>query len=398
MSLDNFESHYSHEGTIVPRLPPVSLRDRLRAPLISAVAAALIGGLLALLPRRRGGARARSPAVTSAAAGTKAALLAREQRPAKTDGLTRSRAVFARSSYLCVGYQACSQAGMGAAGYAAANNKMYWRMYAGHNCTNYAAYRMVSSGLPNTRPWSGGGNATYWGTSVPLAHRQGARGRRGRLVEGQHRPGRLRRPRRVRRAGRLRRPRSSSPRTAGAATSPGPSSPGRAATGRAASSTSTTSSWSTRPHPTVAGIAKVGATLTATAGTWKPDRRQGRLPVVRRRRRRSRAPPSRRSPLTSARLGQTITVTTTATKARLPDQGGHLGRRPRRSCPALIASTAPAVLSGVAQVDQTLTARPRAPGTSTPDAPAVQWYADGQPIAGAHRHHARRSPRTWPAA
>ena len=44
---------------------------------------------------------------------------------------------------------------------------MYWRMYAGHNCTNYAAYRMVNSGLPNARPWSGGGNATYWGTSVP---------------------------------------------------------------------------------------------------------------------------------------------------------------------------------------------------------------------------------------
>ena len=43
---------------------------------------------------------------------------------------------------------------------------MYWRMYGGHNCTNYAAYRMVKAGLPNTRPWSGGGNATYWGTSM----------------------------------------------------------------------------------------------------------------------------------------------------------------------------------------------------------------------------------------
>ena len=44
---------------------------------------------------------------------------------------------------------------------------MFWRMYAGHNCTNYAAYRMVRSGLPNVRPWSGPGNAEYWGTSVP---------------------------------------------------------------------------------------------------------------------------------------------------------------------------------------------------------------------------------------
>ncbi len=57
--------------------------------------------------------------------------------------------------------------GMGSAGYAANNTKMYWRMYSGHNCTNYAAYRMVQSGLPNQRPWSGGGNATYWGTSMP---------------------------------------------------------------------------------------------------------------------------------------------------------------------------------------------------------------------------------------
>lgn len=67
---------------------------------------------------------------------------------------------------LCVGYAACAQAGMPHAGYRRASDVMYWRMYAGHNCTNYAAYRMVLSGLPNERPWSGGGNATYWGTSM----------------------------------------------------------------------------------------------------------------------------------------------------------------------------------------------------------------------------------------
>ena len=55
---------------------------------------------------------------------------------------------------------------MSTSGYSAANSTMYWRMYSGHNCTNYAAYRMVRSGMPNTRPWSGGGNATYWGTSM----------------------------------------------------------------------------------------------------------------------------------------------------------------------------------------------------------------------------------------
>jgi len=64
---------------------------------------------------------------------------------------------------LCSGYTACANAGMSSSGYATARNTMYWRMYSGHNCTNYAAYRMVKSGLPNVRPWTGSGNATNWG-------------------------------------------------------------------------------------------------------------------------------------------------------------------------------------------------------------------------------------------
>ena len=67
---------------------------------------------------------------------------------------------------LCSGYTACAKAGMSDAGYSKANKTMYWRMYSGHNCTNYAAYRMVRAGMPNTRPWTGGGNATHWGTSM----------------------------------------------------------------------------------------------------------------------------------------------------------------------------------------------------------------------------------------
>lgn len=64
---------------------------------------------------------------------------------------------------LCWGYASCAAKGMPSAGYATAGGTMYWRMYAGHNCTNYAAYRMIKNGLPNVRPWSGGGNAEYWG-------------------------------------------------------------------------------------------------------------------------------------------------------------------------------------------------------------------------------------------
>ena len=37
---------------------------------------------------------------------------------------------------------------MGNAGYASANHTSYWRMYSGHNCTNYAAFRMIKAGMP----------------------------------------------------------------------------------------------------------------------------------------------------------------------------------------------------------------------------------------------------------
>ncbi len=67
---------------------------------------------------------------------------------------------------LCNGYAGCANAGYSNAGYRAASDKMFWRMYSGHNCTNYAAYRMVKAGMPNTRPWSGGGNAENWGHAM----------------------------------------------------------------------------------------------------------------------------------------------------------------------------------------------------------------------------------------
>ncbi len=70
------------------------------------------------------------------------------------------------TAFLCWGYAGCARAGMGNAGYSSVSHTMYWRMYGGHNCTNYAAYRMVHSGLPNTRPWTGSGNATNWGAAM----------------------------------------------------------------------------------------------------------------------------------------------------------------------------------------------------------------------------------------
>ncbi|QBX56761.1 CHAP domain-containing protein [Nocardioides seonyuensis] len=70
------------------------------------------------------------------------------------------------STYLCTGYAECQAAGYTHAGYKQASSTMYWRMYAGHNCTNYVAYRLIQNGMPNSRPWDGGGNARHWGVEM----------------------------------------------------------------------------------------------------------------------------------------------------------------------------------------------------------------------------------------
>lgn len=69
----------------------------------------------------------------------------------------------ASSTYLCTGYSGCHGDGYSHFGYRAANRHMWWQMFAGHNCTNYVAYRLVRSGMSATRPWSGSGNADNWG-------------------------------------------------------------------------------------------------------------------------------------------------------------------------------------------------------------------------------------------
>jgi surface antigen len=67
------------------------------------------------------------------------------------------------TSYLCTGYVGCAQAGYSHFGYRAASSEMWWRMYEGHNCTNYVAYRMVKNGMSAERPWDGTGMAYNWG-------------------------------------------------------------------------------------------------------------------------------------------------------------------------------------------------------------------------------------------
>ena len=351
----------------------MSLRNRLRAPLISAVTAALIGGLL--VSRRP--PRAQPPIPT--ASPTARPSCSPQEAAAKKDGLTQSRAVFARSSYLCIGYTACGKAGMGAAGYSQANDKMYWRMYAGHNCTNYAAYRMVNSGLPNTRPWSGGGNATYWGTSVPT------------ITDKVPAVGAVAWWR--------------------ANTGPAGSAGHVAYVEKVVSAdeiiisqdswggdfswavvTKASGNWPSgfihfndmklvnKAAPVVSGLAKVGASLTATTGTWNPTDAKiayqwfaNGVAI----------PSATKSTLVvdSLRLGQTIQVRTTASKVGYPTKTA-LSAATAAVLPGLLASTTPPAVSGVAKVERTLSLSQGAWNVA-PDSTTVQWYADGQPIAGA---------------
>ena len=144
------------------------------------------------------------------------------------------------STYLCTGYAGCRNAGYSDAGYGAVNNRMYWRMYSGHNCTNYAAYRMIQAGMSTERPWGGTGMAYNWGHAGPTSPTSGrASGpwRGGTATPVASVPAATSRTS----SGWSPPTRSSSARTPGAATSTGARSPATAAGGRPASSTSSTS-------------------------------------------------------------------------------------------------------------------------------------------------------------
>ncbi len=79
---------------------------------------------------------------------------------------TAGKMSLASSTYLCSGYAGCQTAGYGNFGYRQAAGTSYWRMYTGHNCTNYVAYRLIQTGMSSTRPWEGSGNASNWGAAM----------------------------------------------------------------------------------------------------------------------------------------------------------------------------------------------------------------------------------------
>lgn len=351
----------------------MSTRSRHRAPLTAALAGVLVAGVLALAPT----AAASAPPTTPAASdrGGKAGVVT---GPNEGDASGEPSAVFKRSSYLCMGYEACREAGMGNAGYASNSRTMYWRMYAGHNCTNYAAYRMVKSGMPNERPWSGGGNATYWGTSMSS------------ITDGTPRVGAVAWWK--------------------ANTGPAGSSGHVAYVERVVSADEiviSQDSWNgdfswavvTRGSgnwpsgfvhfndkplvnvevPVVTGTPKVGAVLTATSGAWRPNAVDVSYQWLADGQPIAGAVNATLKP-TRAVLDQQLTVRATATQLGYPTASATSAPTQPVQPGQLKNVTAPAI-TGEAKVDSSLEL---SPGTWNP-APELsyQWLADGSPIPGA---------------
>lgn len=293
--------------------------------------------------------------------------------------LSRYGAIEQRSSaYLCTGYVACAEAGYSHFGYRTAGSQMFWRMYAGHNCTNYVAYRMVRSGLPNERPWTGGGNATEWGA------------KKAGITDAVPTVGSVAWWR---------------------ANAPGTGSSGHVAyVEEVVSSTVivvSEDSWGGDFHwrtirkadgrwpsgfihfndlavtnvepPVVQGTPRVGSPLLASAGTWKPAGSYAFQWLVDGAAI-SGATAARYVP-TPAQRGKRLTVQVTASKK------GYAAATARTPAPDEVrvgeqTSTAAPVVSGVAEVDEVLTVTA---GGWSPEAGSttVQWYADGADIAGA---------------
>jgi len=287
-----------------------------------------------------------------------------------------SPATAATSTLLCVGFDQCNARGMSASGYHQHWGHMYWNMYSGRNCVNYAAYRMVEAGMPDKRPWSGSGNATNWGRAMSsITDKTPAVGSIAWWAGG----------------------------------APGASSLGHVAYVEKVSSNEivvSESNWGSdfdwrritrdgywptgfihfrdrqlvnKVKPSIVGTPKVGVRLTVGGGTWSPSGTphyqwlQDGKPLA--------GKTGRTFMPIRYQIGHRLSVRVTATRPNY------------QSASVVTAATAPVVpgdltvtrrptLTGTAEVGKTLTV---SPGSYSPSGAktAIQWYADGAPISGA---------------
>ena len=279
---------------------------------------------------------------------------------------------------LCTGYTSCANAGMSSSGYAAVSGQMYWRMYSGHNCTNYAAYRVIKNGYSSTRPWDGSGNATYWGTQMAgITDRTPQVGAIAWWRAGVYPAGSAGHVAYVEKV-------ISPTEIVISQDSWG----GDFSWARITS----TSGWPSGfihfndrrmqsvSRPVVSGKAVVGSTLSATAGSWNPSSPAvlyqwlaGGEPVQ---------TGSRNTlEVTRAMIGKRLQVKVTASTSGYADASSRSVLTEPVPDTVLVNTVRP-VIEGTAQVNQTLTA---SGGRWTPraDTRSFQWKADGPALPGA---------------
>lgn len=279
----------------------------------------------------------------------------------------------ASSSLLCTGYSSCSDKGYSHYGYATHKSTSYWRMYTGTNCTNYVAYRLVTTnGMPNVRPKSGVGNAEDWGyamssitNSTPAMGSVAWWGRTGHHVAY------------------VEKVVSSSEIWVSESNWSG------AFDWRKI--TKSGSGWPdgfihfkdpkivNNERPTISGTVKVGGALTAWGGDWTP---KGNTYVYRWRadgQNISGAVGKAFTP-TSAQLGKKLSVSVTASRPGYPTVQAYSVSK--TVAPGTLKATTLPTISGTARVDSTLTA---SAGTWSPTGAtyAYQWMLDGTPVTGA---------------
>ena len=284
----------------------------------------------------------------------------------------------ATSSYLCTGYAGCAEAGYSHFGYRKASKQMWWRMYAGHNCTNYVAYRLVKRGMSAERPWSSTGMAYNWGH----ANR--------RITDQQPMVGAV----------------AWWKRNSGGAGSSGHvayveevvsarkiviSEDSWSGDFHWRTLTKGSGSWPSgfvhfddravemRTPPAVRGVPQVGAQLTASVGRWTPSARHrlqwladGR-PIAGATSATLTVPPELR--------GRRLSVKVEATRRGYDDGSAQSPRTPRVKKGVFVTTTGPEI-TGVLRVDELVQVRPGS-WSPTPGTTTIQWFADGERIPGA---------------